>query len=949
MLLEMILCLSLIAPGAVIQDWLPLDMNSLPERIALSYALSLALFFPILYVGAISFTFYLASHLVLLISLGSVIYLLYSHIIEKPRMYSSLMNCREISGMVKTGILTAIGLLLVYALVLSTRPILDSDVAQFYLPIAREIARFNGFTYSTGYDFNILLKPIGASVLYAWTYALSGSIVAEVFRLLPLIPVMVMLTSVYSIAVEVTRSARIATLSLLIFSVIPFQDRLLLYNAYYPDVYYYPLIFTALLLLLKYSKNRKQSHLLLAGVSVGLAGLLKAQAIYFMIAVLVMIFFLESGRKWANSIVCFVTPFIILLPNLLIESIRRLGSSFALSGLQIETLPLFCFLGGFLVIAYLSLSRYGLLCAVSEKHSSLGRLVIRTAAFLIPLLLVSSLWYITNLLRFGSLLSTSTIDLPNYEWALDVLEMANPTQPIASLFNYLPYFAFMFVDPAVLGYVWSVVLFIGVAAFVKSRYEGSATLALISLLFASVVFSQVVYAIPAVGAPAYNPRDLLVLAPLLCISSSVGIVHLVEGGNDTSDRGRLLSMASLALVAFYGFLGYMHSVIMWFASIFAPTSLPTGILSGIASIFGLTLRETSLQLIAAERVAFPVTNMIPIALLSIAAGLPAFVLHSKRFLRRFSMQSTHLTRNPARNTGIRKNQILKSMIVLSVILVPRGFLFLHGGVISVSEYSLNSTYVGLQNLSDYEVEGILTYRAPDGLPYYLPESMIVDFRWPANIAHLKDILVLENPRDVAEGLRANGITHLLLNPSISDDIDSALNNTFSSLLANMTLSFEVQLFGGWVFHEIGPFSIERESFPLSWNISSRWTNSSYTLETNASGVHMSILPESETSRVTIFSHDLPKAPVDDFDLIQLNVSGSPNARLLVRIFFDDASALDVVYWIDPLEANTRIATLGPFSERSFRGDVFVGLTSSDGDSAQASLNEIAFLKLNHSA
>ena len=957
MLLEVILPLALIAPGFVLQTKIPLKFNSIAERLTVSYTLSLALIFPLLYIGALTFTFLAASLLVLLVSLASAIYLLVSFVINGlPSSSLSSSSEPRLSRSAIVGILSTGGLVLVLVVVLSLRPILDSDVAQFYLPIAREIARFDGFTYSTGYDYNILLKPIGASVLYAWSYVLSGSTTTEAFRLLPVVPIIVMMGGIYAIAKEVTQKQDAAVLSVIIFAVLPFQDRLMLYNAFYPDTYYYPLVFTAILLLVKYSKTRDWSVLLVAGIALGVSGLLKAQTIYVVIVVLAIILFLDLGWKRVNPLVCFIVPFAIFVPNLLIETIRRLGLSLSLAGFSIDTLPLFFFLGIVSMATYILLTRYGF-NSTSSHLSGLLRFVRRASVFLIPVLLISSLWYVTNFLRFGSIISTSTIDLPNYDWALDILESAAPPLSTVSVSNYFAYFAFMFFDPAVFGYVWFVVIITGSLVFIKLRVEGSGTLVMISMLFAVVIFAQVVYAIPAVGASAYNPRDIFLLAPLLCITSSVGILHVTRKRNEGSNSAHSLGWAPLLLVSFYGFLGYVHSVVMWFANISLPSSPILEILNSMVSIFGFSLKETSLQLIAVERIPFPLTHAIPLAIFSITAGLPVIVLLLKntgagRFysekIQRLVWVSVGVKRARQMSTKqISLETVMMSFLILSVILVPRGLLYLQGGMSGVSSYSLEITYRGLHEMDSTIQGGILTYKAPDGLPYYLPDNRIIDLRWAANLAYFRDSLTLEDAREVVGSLRDLGITHLLINPSILGELDHALDNIFSTIANDVFLGVELHSFGGWKLYKLGPFTVERTLYSsTSWNISSRWTNASYTFVANESGVYLGLLPDSDHSRMTVFAEDGPELSLRDYDLVQVRLRGTSNARLLVRFFLDDNSGLDLAYWMEPGELNVTSISLSAYSDRLLRGDIYVGLTSSDGQPASAEIIEIAFLTIN---
>ena len=196
MILEFILPLSLILPGLWISQMIKVKVISKIERLSLSYILSLTIMFGSLYIGGVIKAFNIASLIFLAIVVISSVHLftLFTmKILRSPRPFiiSSIFSKISMKRLIVA--ISAIGALFVYTLLLHSKAILDSDVVQYYLPVAREIVEGNGFTYTTGYDYNVYLKPIAGSVLYAWTFVISGSEFSEAFRLMPLTPIFMLI------------------------------------------------------------------------------------------------------------------------------------------------------------------------------------------------------------------------------------------------------------------------------------------------------------------------------------------------------------------------------------------------------------------------------------------------------------------------------------------------------------------------------------------------------------------------------------------------------------------------------------------------------------------------------------------------------------------------------------------------------------------------------------
>ena len=973
MTLEFILLLGLVIPGLWVLQLARVRVHNNVERLSLSYILSLALMFSVLYLGGIMKAFNVASFIVLAIVVVSFVHLFVlfaMRVLRSPHQFKTSLFLR-ISARELVVITSTIGLLSIYVMFLSSRAILDSDAKQYYLPMAREIVRGNGFTYSTGYDYNILLKPIGASVLYAWVYVVSGSTLSEAFRLMPLASIFMLVILNYAIATLATKSQTVGIISAAVFLVLPFHDRFLLYNAFYPDTFYYPLIFAAIYLLLEYFQTRRDWLLFWTGMALGVAGLLKAQTVYFLVAILLIIIVSKLRSRKLSLALCCLTPFYILVPNILAEGVQHEGLRLSIPSITPTQLGLFLFLAVLSGICYL----------VATHNSILGRkvdsdmirsLIKKMVLLLAPFAILSSLWYVNNLMKFGSLLYTSSVNLPNYDWALGVLKPTEHTYPTANMWHYSMYFASMFVDPAVMGYIWLVPLLAGLIYMLRARLEIFNVLLLFETIFAITVFSQVVYGIPNVGTPTYNPRDILLLAPLLTTILSIGIVSLSSTFRRKSDNIRSI-VIPLLLVAYFGIMSYTHSVLVWFTSGHFPATIVGELVKNFAFSYGLTLTQTSFQLPPENRAIFIGENAGKVVTLSLVAGAPLLALICARaaliVCRRYNISARVsavmvkvrtrskklVSKLPLHFTSEKRWTSAKSVMVISlmllVIMIPRvEMLIAQGGTQEIKENQLKSTYRTFYELIENkgrEFEGgILTFKAPMGLPYYLPEVKVIDLNYPANLAFLKDCLLSDSPYDTVVKLRQQDINYLLVNPSITRELDASLHHIISKMMQNPELAILSQSLGSWRLYTLGPYAVEKTFIPLSgWSVDSRYTNASYFLNSTESGIYLQLDATDTNSRVTIRNLNAPKLNLSDYHYVVLTVEGSGNARILMRFFLDDGSSFDAAYWKDPYTFMTAPFDLSPYFEKTLRGDAYVGLKSSDETPSSINILEISFVKV----
>jgi hypothetical protein len=860
-------------------------------------------------------------------------------------------------------VISIAGLVFIYMTFLHVKAILDSDVVQYYLPMAREIVRKNGFTYSTGYDYNIILKPIGASMLYAWTYVVSGSILSEDFRLMPLVPLIMLIILNYAIVDSATKSEKIGILSTALFLVLPFHDRLLLFNSFYPDMFYYPLIFSVIYFFIKYFSSKQNILLFWIGISLGCAALLKAQTIYFLITSILTFLALElrAFKKFLMAL-CAMGPFSIIIPDVLANTIQREGVHLYIPTFTETQLTVLLFLSIFCIVCYYvtMLQNAGGI----EVDKPLFREVIRGSfLLLLPFVFLSSFWYIVNLFKFGTLIYSSSINLPNYDWALKVLQSLEPAQLSVNSWHYIMLFLFMFMDPAVMGYVMLVPLLIGLAFlfFSKNKFESFRILFLFEMIASSIIFSAVV----STRSESYNPRDILPLAPLLTSLATTGIEFTTSACHEKNSKAKNI-FASFLLIIYFGFLAYIHSVYVYYTSLYNVTTIST-LMSTLGRVVDLNLMQTSFQLPYNERALFVGENFQKIFSLSIFTGIPIIALVGCRYFApfchkftirhnyiitiRFKVASKKRTKLPLLTCLRVIESSLILFLILSTILIPRiGILIIQGGLQELRENQLENNYKNLYELFPSTIElkgGILTFEAPMGLPYYMPNSKIVDLGYPANLALLKDCLLSNDSYEIVTKLKQLGINYILIDSfnARMKSLDASLNFSISSVTRNPELALLSKSFGSWKLYTLGPYNVEKTKLPLfGWSVDPQYTNSSYIFDSNEYSLFLGLNPTDSNSRVVIFTCSVPKLNLSDYDYIIVKLEGSSNARILLRFFLIDGSAFDVVYWGEPSLVTTPF-DLRPFSGKMLRGDVYIGLKSSDGLSSSFNLFEISFVKI----
>lgn len=97
-----------------------------------------------------------------------------------------------------------------------------------------------------------------------------------------------------------------------------------------------------------------------------------------------------------------------------------------------------------------------------------------------------------------------------------------------------------------------------------------------------------------------------------------------------------------------------------------------------------------------------------------------------------------------------------------------------------------------------------------------------------------------------------------------------------------------------------------------------------------------------SSRVTVYTVGVPALNLGDYDHIDVAVTGTTNARILLRFFLDDGTGFDIVYWADPTTLNAIDFDLSAYAGRTLT-IAYIALMSSDSTVASIDITQIAFI------
>jgi hypothetical protein len=762
-------------------------IHDFAEVLVFSYLFGLSIVVIVLFIGGALGIFSQISTLLWLVGLITLIHLIF----KLPRKNLKRTLNLSVEKLSLFALVVCIGLIITYILVLYSRAINDSDVANTYLPMARQIVIDNSITYSRGYDYNIFIKPIGGAILYGWIFSITNSIESEAFRMLPLTSLIASMTLVYLITKNVTKDRYIAIKSLVIYCILPIHDKLLLYNAFYPDTFYLPIIFLILYLLLKTSSQINVSSTFdyfSLGVAIGAASLFKAQSVYILPVIVVWLSF-----KFAKKIMSFyMASFSVFIPIFFYFLSISIQSGHFSPVFYLESLSGLIFLGSiwFAICFFVFLRNKHQQDTVYQETHILKKIIY----LLLPFAVIISLQYGHQFLLYKTILWTSGISIPNIDWARMQL---NASSPIINI------------TPSPVGILFYVFLMLTIhmgfqyfLPFALGLWESLKTMGyrMLSFLLFSYITSLILskcYLLQVTTYLTLNQRDMYILIPFFTIALGI-FVHNIS-------KKSVLNTSTILLYIYFASISYLTSVFIIERSL--SKSIIYVAVALILNFAGLKEREGILYL-PADMFSFLSFNFQKYLLISIICGLPPTLtyLYRKRLLR-INIKIKFQFRIPKFISDFTRKyaKVFYVLLFLAIFAFPRiDTLFSQGGIEHFEEKELLSNIGSLTNLirdyRSYNVKGIITFRVPSSLPYYLNNIRLLDLSDAANLAKLKEVIENEDITNSIETLQDLNITHLLL-PINKQDMPPLLQTFFSRFIANTQTKVEA-IYGDWVLFNI---------------------------------------------------------------------------------------------------------------------------------------------------
>jgi hypothetical protein len=132
--------------------------------------------------------------------------------------------------------------------------------------------------------------------------------------------------------------------------------------------------------------------------------------------------------------------------------------------------------------------------------------------------------------------------------------------------------------------------------------------------------------------------------------------------------------------------------------------------------------------------------------------------------------------------------------------------------------------------------------------------------------------------------------------------------------------------------------------PLSgWTVDSGLTNAQYVLNSTQSNLSLQLNATDTSSKAAIYTSGVSKLSLSSYAYVNVTITGTANARILLRFFLDNGTSFDVIYWGTPTQLNSIQFNLTPYAGRTLTGLVYIALMSSNGTQANISITQIALV------
>jgi len=137
-----------------------------------------------------------------------------------------------------------------------------------------------------------------------------------------------------------------------------------------------------------------------------------------------------------------------------------------------------------------------------------------------------------------------------------------------------------------------------------------------------------------------------------------------------------------------------------------------------------------------------------------------------------------------------------------------------------------------------------------------------------------------------------------------------------------------------------------------WTVEPSFTSTEYILDSSSLNLSLELkqvaFPGFMPSIVALYTMNISRLSLSDFDYINVTATGSSNIQVLLQFSMDDGSNFNVTNLQDPSSPvdldtlNSASFDLAPYADRTLRGDAFLAVISTDGMPANIEISEIAF-------
>ena len=170
--------------------------------------------------------------------------------------------------------LVFLGYVVKVCLMVATKPIQDADAMTLYIPAGRAFTMLGKIPVTDPFHFwNTWFEP-AVSLLYSWAFTLSGSTQSQAYRIVPLLPFVLLPIAVYAFVLETFKNREAASIALIVTVFMPATDFMLYFYMYYLDAYAILLMLVALTFYRRIPSEGFRAESIL-GLSLGMALLFK--------------------------------------------------------------------------------------------------------------------------------------------------------------------------------------------------------------------------------------------------------------------------------------------------------------------------------------------------------------------------------------------------------------------------------------------------------------------------------------------------------------------------------------------------------------------------------------------------------------------------------------------------------------------------------------------------